>query len=228
VTNVDLDHHATFGSRAEVAELFDSWLAKVPDVVRGEELDPYDGRLAVAGEHNKRNAAAALAVLELAGLRRDEAASVLAEFRGAGRRLEHRGTVAGIDVYDDYAHHPAEVAATLQALQHSGRVVVLFQPHLYSRTRHLARELAGALAAADVVAVTDVYPAREAPVEGVTGKLVVDALAEVRPGMPVAWTPSVDEGARFLAGRLRAGDRVVTIGAGDVDRAAAALLETLR
>ena len=229
VTNVDLDHHATFGSRAEVAELFEGWLANVPAVVRGEELAPYGGPLAIAGEHNRRNAAAALAGLELAGVSREEAAGVLAEFRGAARRLEHRGKAGSVDVYDDYAHHPAEIAATLDALRNgdSGRLLVLFQPHLYSRTRHLARELAEALAAADVVAVTDVYPAREEPIEGVTGKLVVDALVERRPGMLVGWTPSVLDGVRFLAGLVRAGDRVVTIGAGDVDRAAGTLLETL-
>jgi UDP-N-acetylmuramate--alanine ligase len=195
--------------------------------VNGEELPPYDGPLAIAGRHNRRNAASALAALELAGMDRDEAVGVLAEFRGAARRLEHRGRVRDAEVYDDYAHHPAEIAATLDALKNGGRLLVLFQPHLYSRTRHLAAELAVALATADVVAVTDVYPAREQPVEGVTGKLVVDALSDLRPGMPVAWTPSVDEGARFLAGQIRAGDRVVTIGAGDVDRAAEALLETL-
>jgi UDP-N-acetylmuramate--alanine ligase len=229
VTNVDLDHHATFGSRAEVAALFDGWLANVPAVVRGEELAPYDGPLAIAGEHNRRNAASALAALELAGVHRDEAAGVLAEFRGAARRLEHRGDAGSVAVYDDYAHHPAEIAATLDALGNGegGRLLVLFQPHLYSRTRHLARELADSLAAADVVAVTDVYPAREEPIEGVTGKLVVDALVERRPGMLVGWTPSVEEGVRFLMDHLEPGDRVVTIGAGDVDRAAGALLETL-
>jgi UDP-N-acetylmuramate--alanine ligase len=227
LTNVDLDHHATFASHAEVAELFDRWLANVPRVVHGEELDPYDGPLAVAGEHNRRNAAAALAALELAGVGRDEAAGVLAEFSGAARRLEYRGEAGRVEVYDDYAHHPAEITATLAALRNGGRLLVLFQPHLYSRTRHLAHELADALAAADVVAVTDVYPAREEPVEGVTGKLVVDALTGVRPGMLVAWTPSVEEGAHLLAGLVRPGDRVVTIGAGDVDRAAALLLETL-
>ena len=143
-------------------------------------------------------------------------------------RLEHRGEAGGVDVYDDYAHHPAEIAATLDALRtDGGRLLVLFQPHLYSRTRHLARELADALAAADVVAVTDVYPAREEPIEGVTGRLVVDALTDLRPGMLVAWTPSVEQGAHFLAGQARSGDRVVTIGAGDVDRAAGALLEAL-
>jgi UDP-N-acetylmuramate--alanine ligase len=228
VTNIDLDHHATFGSRAEVAELFERWLENVPAVVRGEELDPYDGALAVAGAHNRRNAAAALAALELVGVALDEAAPVLAEFRGASRRLEHRGSAGEVEVYDDYAHHPAEIAATLAALKNDGRLLVLFQPHLYSRTRHLARELAGALAAADVVAVTEVYPAREQALEGVTGKLVVDALADLRPGMLIGWAPSVDEGARFLTGLLRPGDRVVTIGAGDVDRAAGVLLEALR
>ena len=229
VTNVDLDHHATFGSRAEVAELFDGWLASVPAVVRGEELPPYDGPLAIAGAHNRRNAASALAALELAGVSREEAIGVLAEFRGAARRLEHRGDAGSVAVYDDYAHHPAEIAATLDALRNGegGRLLVLFQPHLYSRTRHLARELADSLAAADIVAVADVYPAREEPIEGVTGKLVVDALAERRPGMLVAWTPSVEDGVRFLADLVQAGDRVVTVGAGDVDRAAGALLETL-
>ena len=224
VTNVDLDHHTTFGSRAEVEELFESWLAAAPQSVRGEELALYDGSLAVAGEHNRRNAACAVAALELAGVSRAEAEPVLAEFTGATRRLERRGEVRGTEVYDDYGHHPAEIAATIAALRNGGRLLVLFQPHLYSRTRHLARELAAALAGADSVAVTDIYAARETPIAAVSGKLVVDALAELRPGMPVAWTPSVEEGARYLAGLIRTGDRVVTIGAGDVDRAVPLLL----
>ena len=227
VTNVDLDHHATFASRAEVEQLFGDWLAQVPDVVRGDELEPYDGQLAVAGEHNRRNAASALAALERLGVKPDEAAPVLAEFSGAGRRLERRGEASGVEVLDDYAHHPAELAATLAAVRNGGRVLVLFQPHLYSRTRHLASELADALAAADVVAVADVYPAREQPLPGVTGKLIVDALSERRPGMPLAWTPSWQTGAQFLAQRARPGDRVLTVGAGDVDGAAPLLLELL-
>jgi UDP-N-acetylmuramate--alanine ligase len=228
VTNIDLDHHATFGSRAEVESLFADWLAGVPDVVRGDELPPYEGPLALAGEHNRRNAAAALAALERVGVAPDEAAPVLAEFRGAARRLELRGEAREIEFYDDYAHHPAEIAATVAALRNGRRLVVLFQPHLYSRTRHLARELAGALAAADVVVVTDVYPAREEPLPGVTGKLVIDALAEERPGMTIGWAPTVDDGADLLLDLARPGDRVVTIGAGDVDRAARMLLERLR
>jgi UDP-N-acetylmuramate--alanine ligase len=228
VTNVDLDHHSTFASRAEVEALFDEWLTAVPEVVRGDDLTPYDGPLALPGEHNRRNAACAVAALECVGVTRAEAEPVLAEFTGAGRRLELRGESGGVEVFDDYAHHPAEIAATLAAARDDGRVLVLFQPHLYSRTRHLAAELADALSAADAVAVTDVYPAREQPVRGVSGKLVVDALAERRPGMPLAWTPAYDDGAHFLARRARSGDRVLTIGAGDVDRAAQLLLELLR
>jgi UDP-N-acetylmuramate--alanine ligase len=227
VTNVDLDHHSEFASRAEVDELFEGWLGLVPQVVRGEELEPVDFELTLPGEHNRRNAAAALAALELMGVAAEQAQSQLASFKGAGRRLEHRGEAGGVNVLDDYAHHPAEISATIAAVRNGGRVLVLFQPHLYSRTRHLAHEIAAALASADVVAVTDIYRAREEPVEGVSGKLVVDALAETRPGMPVGWTPTVEEAATFLARRARHGDVAMTVGAGDVDRAVPLLLEQL-
>jgi UDP-N-acetylmuramate--alanine ligase len=230
VTNVDLDHHSEFASRAEVEELFERWLAEVPEVVHGDELEPFAGELAVPGDHNRRNAAAGLAALELAGVPAEEARGALAEFRGTGRRLERRGDAGGVTVIDDYAHHPAEIAATIAAAreaQKRGRVLVLFQPHLFSRTRHLARELGEALAASDVASVTEIYRAREEPVAGVTGKAVVDAIAELRPGMPLAWTPSVEDGVHFLVTRAREGDVVLTVGAGDVDRAVPLLLEQL-
>jgi UDP-N-acetylmuramate--alanine ligase len=230
VTNVDLDHHATFASEAEVRELFERWLAEAPAAVRGEELEPVALALGVPGEHNRRNAAAALAALELAGVPRTEAERVLPGFTGAGRRFERRGEARGVTVYDDYGHHPREIAATLAAARAavgSGRVLVVFQPHLYSRTRHLAHELAGALTAADAVAVTSVYAAREEPVEGVEGRLVVEALVAERPGMPVAWAPELEDAVRFLARRARPGDLVLTIGAGDVERAGPLLLEEL-
>jgi UDP-N-acetylmuramate--alanine ligase len=222
VTNVDLDHHAEFASRSEVGELFERWLEGIPQTVRGDSLEPYDGELTIPGRHNRLNAATALAALELAGVDGREAWPVLREFRGAGRRLEEVGVAGDVRIVDDYAHHPAEIRVTLAALREQGigRILALFQPHLYSRTRHLARETAAALAEADVVAVTEVYAAREEPVEGVSGKLVVDALAELRPGMTIGWTPSVEDGARFLARRARPGDVVLTIGAGDVDRGA--------
>ena len=227
ITNLDLDHHTTFASAAELATEFERWAAGIPHVVWGRDLGPVDLALAVPGEHNRLNAACALAALERAGVDRADAERVLVEFRGAGRRLEDHGeTRAGIRLLDDYGHHPAEIAAALAAareLAGDGRVIVLFQPHLYSRTLHLATELGRALAGADIAAVTDVYQAREKPMEGVSGKLVVDRLCEVRPGMPVAWTPTVEQGADFLASAARSGDLVVTVGAGDVDRALALL-----
>jgi len=229
ITNVDLDHHTTFGSRAEVDQLFAEWLREVPEVVRGWELDPVDFDLAVPGEHNRRNAAAALAALELAGVARDDAAGALARFEGVGRRFERVGEAKGVTVYDDYAHNPAKLRAALETARGKtdGRLLVLFQPHLYSRTQHLARELGAELTAADVVAVADVYPARETPIEGVTGKLVVDALSDARPGFAPGWTPRLEDGARFLVRRARAGDIVLTVGAGDVDRAAHLILAEL-
>ena len=223
ITNVDLDHHTTFGSVTELEEEFDRWAAGIPRVVWGRAVDPAGIDLSIPGEHNRLNAACALAALEHAGVDRGQAIQALKDFRGTGRRLEDRGeTRGGLHLFDDYGHHPAEIEATLAAVRElagDGRVIVLFQPHLYSRTLHLAPEFARALAAAHAVGVTEVYPAREEPIEGVTGKLVVDRLCELRPGMPVAWTPTVEQGADFLAATARAGDLVLTVGAGDVDRA---------
>ena len=227
VTNVDLDHHSEFASRAEVESLFAEWLGAAPLGVRGEKLEPVELELAVPGAHNRRNAAVALAAVEASGYPREGAAEALRDFRGVDRRLETRGEAGGVAVIDSYAHHLQELAADIAASRDGGRVLVLFQPHLYSRTRHLAPEFGAALAGADAVAVTDIYRAREEPIEGVTGKLVVDAVADARPGMVLAWTPRVEEGARFVAAQARAGDRVLTLGAGDVDRAADLILEGL-
>jgi UDP-N-acetylmuramate--alanine ligase len=225
--NVDLDHHATFGSRAEVEALFEGWLEHVPHVVRAEDLQPLELPLAVPGEHNRRNAAAALAALELAGVSRSDAESVIVEFEGAGRRLERRGEAGGVAVLDSYAHHPAELAADIAAVRSGGRVLALFQPHLYSRTINLVHEFAVALASADAVCVTEIYAAREEPLPGVSGRLIVEELARVRPGMPIAWTPALEDGARVVSTWARTGDTVLTLGAGDVDRAAPLLLELL-
>src|SRR5712691_1686715 len=120
LTNVDLDHHTTFASRREVEQLFESFLAAAAATVRGEELEPYAGELAVEGEHNRRNAATALAALELAGVDRLDAERLVAEFHGAGRRLERRGEAGGVEVFDDYAHHPVEIAAAISALRGGG------------------------------------------------------------------------------------------------------------
>jgi UDP-N-acetylmuramate--alanine ligase len=238
VLNVDLDHHTEFASRSEVEALFAGWLAHVPHVVRGEGLAPVELALAVPGAHNRSNAAAALAALELAGVPRGEAESALLQFRGVGRRFERVGEASGVVVVDDYAHNPAKLAAAIAAARewHLGAhvpahvspgVVVLFQPHLYSRTVHSAHELGAAVAAADAAVVTDVYGAREEPVPGVTGKLVVDAALAVRPGMRIAWAPSLEDAVTIVRAWVRAGDLVLTVGAGDVDRAGPLLLEAL-
>jgi UDP-N-acetylmuramate--alanine ligase len=217
VTNVELDHHTEYGSLGDLERAFEGWLATAGTVVR--DAPPYDGALALPGELNRLNAGSALAALAAAGVDRDEAAPALARFTGTGRRFEVH-ELADRTLVDDYGHHPTEVARTLAAVRerYPGRTVrVLFQPHLYSRTRHLAGELATALSAADDVTVTDIYPAREQPIPGVTGKLVIDALSDR--AVLAGWTPSVDAGVERLWRRSRPGDVLLVVGAGDIDRA---------
>jgi UDP-N-acetylmuramate--alanine ligase len=230
VTNVELDHHATFGSDAELEEAFEEWTSGIETVIWGRDLEPVELGLAVPGEHNRLNAACALAALEAVDIPRAEAEKVLEQFGGAHRRFELAAEVNGIRLYDDYGHHPAEVAATLataRTLANGGRVLALFQPHLYTRTLHLADALAEALAGADIACVTEIYPAREDPIPGVSGKLVVDRLTELRPGMRVGWAPGLADAAALVADEARPGDVVLTIGAGDVDDALALLEERL-
>ncbi|HEY3550870.1 MAG TPA: cyanophycin synthetase, partial [Gaiellaceae bacterium] len=225
--NIDLDHHTTFVSRAELETFFEDWLRHVSHVVRADELEPLTVDLAVPGEHNLRNAAAALAALELAGVPRRKAEAAIVEFGGAGRRLERKGEAGGVAVLDSYAHHPAELAADIAAVRDGGRVLALFQPHLYSRTLHLLHGFAGALALADGVCVTEIYPAREQPIAGVSGRLIVDELAGLRPGMRIGWAPELEDAVRVVTGWARPGDLILTLGAGDVDRAAPLILEAL-
>jgi UDP-N-acetylmuramate--alanine ligase len=163
--------------------------------------------------------------LRAAGVPLAEAAPALARFRGSGRRFEHHGrTEGGAQVYDDYAHHPTEVRATLEAARTLGprRLVACFQPHLYSRTRMLAREFGRALALADLIVVLDVYRARESPEEfpGVSGYLVAEAAADFAGGKPVWWLPQLDDAERHLRPELAEGDLLISIGAGNVDELA--------
>ena len=188
----------------------------------GFTVDGVPARVPVPGAHNARNAAAAVVACRLAGADPAAAAAALADFGGAGRRFERLGpTATGADVVDDYAHHPTEVRATLEAARtlSPGRVVAVFQPHLFSRTRHQAREFGAALALADLVVVLDVYPARERAEDfpGVTGRLVAAAAADAAAGRRVAWLPGFDAAEGFLRAELREGDLLLTLGAGDVD-----------
>jgi UDP-N-acetylmuramate--alanine ligase len=173
--------------------------------------------LRVPGRHNALNAAAAWSAGVALGLPADRLAEGLESFTGTRRRFEAKGEAGGVRVFDDYAHHPTEVAAVLRAARGvagGGRVVAVFQPHLYSRTRIFAADFAEALALADEVVVLDVYAAREDPEPGVTGALIADRVP--LPSASVAYVPSWSAAAAEVASRARPGDLVLTIGAGDV------------
>jgi UDP-N-acetylmuramate--alanine ligase len=298
LTNVELDHHATFGSLAELREAFRAFLARahtaivvwdrpellalapehaVAEVVAGAEIEdgsavetgvgvgvgtgagaeieivPYDTptptltdgdrseivqhftwrghevTLSVPGAHNALNATAALEAARLAGAEERRAVAGLAGFHGAGRRFQPLGATArGARVYDDYAHHPTEVEATLAGActRAHERLIAVFQPHLYSRKAMFAREFGAALAAADVAVVLDVYPARECAEDhpGVSGLLIAQAAADVAGGRPVYWLPTFTDAEPVLRGLLDAGDVCVVMGAGDVDALARKLI----
>jgi UDP-N-acetylmuramate--alanine ligase len=193
-------------------------------------VEDVDVELRVPGRHNVLNALAALASCRAAGLELAEAGPALAAFTGAGRRFEEHGrTSAGALVYDDYAHHPTEVRATIEAARtlNPARVVACFQPHLYSRTQMLAREFGRALALADVVVVLDIYPARELAEDfpGVSGLVVAEAAADAAHGRPVWWLPRMADAGRMLRSELKEGDLLLTLGAGDVDALAKEMVE---
>jgi UDP-N-acetylmuramate--alanine ligase len=194
----------------------------------------YDGRpegevtLAVPGEHNVRNALAALAAGLGLGLTVERMAPGISAFRGVERRFQLLGEARDVLVVDDYAHHPTEVRATISAARLAARdrrLVVAFQPHLFSRTRDLAREFADALGGADEVFLLDIYPAREQPIPGVTSDLVADAMRAA--GRAPIWRGGRDALADALAKTVRAGDLVITMGAGDVTRCGPELLRSL-
>ncbi len=295
LTNVELDHHASFGSLAELEETFREFLAHAEEAIvvwdrpellslapsatdgrdreepavederdgvrspvqegrvgadAGVEVFPYDVSdvalaaggsrflwrghevaLGVPGVHNALNATAALEAARLAGADAQGTIAGLAGFAGAGRRFQRVGaTATGATVYDDYAHHPTEVAATLRAartLDAPGRLVAVFQPHLFSRAALLAREFGAALALADVVAVLDVYPARERGEDhpGVSGLLIAEAAADAAAGKPVYWLSSFAQAESVLTGVLGDGDVCLVMGAGDVDELGRRLVE---
>lgn len=201
--------------------------SKATLVVDGVEIEV---RISVPGRHNILNAAAAIGVAHLLGLSVQAAAEALASFSGVHRRFERKGAFGGAVVFDDYAHHPTEVEATLQTARLAGsrRVVAVFQPHRYTRTEALWRELGQSLRGADLVVLTDVYAAGESPIPGITGKLVVDAAAEAAPGKRVVYLPRRFEVAPFLAREIRDGDLVLTLGAGDITMVGDETLERLR
>ena len=183
----------------------------------GPDQAPVEIEVGKPGVHMARNAAGVIALLVTLGENVTELASGLATFQGVSRRFEHKGEIDGVTIIDDYAHHPTEVAATLRAARARGaqRLVAVFQPHLYSRTERLHREFGASLSQADLVIVADVYGAREEPIPGVSGAMVADAA--IRSGAPqVEYVPHRTDLAGVVAGLVRAGDDVVTMGAGDI------------
>jgi UDP-N-acetylmuramate--alanine ligase len=184
--------------------------------------------LRVPGLHNLRNATAALLAAHELGADLTAALDALARFTGVGRRFERVGAAHGVEIVDDYAHHPTELAATLEAARQAfpgRRVVAVFQPHLYSRTQQHGEALGVALAQADVAVVTEIYAAREQPVAGVSGRQVADA-AE-RAGTRTLFVADKSALPGTLEGLVADGDVVFTLGAGDITRVGPALLRLL-
>lgn len=251
--NVELDHHASFASLAQLREAFARFLAGArqalvwdrpellelrPDALAFDVTEPrlsergsrFDWRgqeavLRVPGAHNALDATAALEATRLAGAPPRAALGALAEFAGAGRRFQLVGeSRGGARVYEDYAHHPTEIEATLRGARTLGpaRLVAVFQPHLFSRTALLAREFGRALALADAVVVLDVYPARERAEDfpGVSGLTIAETTADAAGGRPVYWLPGKASARSVLEATLGPGEVCVVMGAGDVDELA--------
>ncbi len=273
LTNVELDHHATFASLAELRDAFRAFLSRArqaivvwddpellalahaaapsgveivtfdvpPDTATaatdgcapGGQRFPWRGhdvRLRVPGLHNALDATAALEAAQLVDADLPVAIAALGEFGGAARRFQRLGAgPGGAEIYEDYAHHPTEIAATLRGARSLSpqRLLAVFQPHLFSRTARLAREFGCALALADLIVVLDVYPARERAEDhpGVSGLLIAQAAADAAHGRPVYWLPTFAAAAPALRSLLRACDLCLVMGAGDVDALGRALVD---
>ncbi len=196
---------------------------------KGRKLNK-DFHLSVPGLHNVQNALAAIAVGIELGIPIDEIAEALASFKGVARRFQLKGELGDVTLVDDYAHHPSEVVATLESARSGDwpRIVCVFQPHRYTRTKFLGRDFGSCFQQADWLILTEVYPAGEEPIPGVSGKLVLDAVLESTPHSRVAFLPTLSEVKDFLLSLVRKGDLVLTLGAGDVTFLGDELLRSLK
>ncbi|GGQ00532.1 UDP-N-acetylmuramate--L-alanine ligase [Streptomyces roseolilacinus] len=221
--------------RVGEAEGSDVWIRRItPKGMTSEVSVVLDGRehtftVSVPGRHYAHNAAAALAAGTRAGVDPADLARALTAYTGVGRRLQLKGEAAGVQVIDSYAHHPTEMTADLEAMRAAAgtdrRLLVVFQPHLFSRTQELGTEMGQALALADRSLVLDIYPAREDPVPGVTSALITDAATAA--GAEVTPAPDKDAVPGLIAGMARPGDLVLTMGAGDVTDLGPRILDRL-
>jgi UDP-N-acetylmuramate--alanine ligase len=185
--------------------------------------------LSVPGIHNVKNSLAAIGVALELDLPWDKIRAALNKFKGVHRRFEIKGIVKGVMVVDDYAHHPTEIEATLKGAKTGWkrRIIAVFQPHLYSRTRNFYNDFSRVLMESDVLVVTDVYPAREEPIPGITGELISESAKKI--GHPsVFYVPRIEDVATFLKDIVKENDMVITMGAGDVHKVGTNLMELLR
>ncbi|MCB0831673.1 MAG: UDP-N-acetylmuramate--L-alanine ligase, partial [Solirubrobacterales bacterium] len=245
ITNIEMDHHGRWENLAQLRGAFRDFAGKARAVVlpvadhelAGEliaeerSITPFDLsrpgpgelELAVPGQHNRLNARAAVGALMAAGFGEAESAAALSGFPGVKRRQEFKGECEGARVYDDYAHHPTEVRAALEAIREFDpeRLIAVFQPHLYSRTKIFSQQFGAALSRADEIVVLDVYPAREEPVgplAGVSGLDVLRAAADRAGGKPSYWARDLDSAERIVRTRAGADAVIATIGAGDITK----------
>jgi UDP-N-acetylmuramate--alanine ligase len=182
----------------------------------------------LCGNHNIVNSLAAIAVAVELGIDFKIIQKGLLQFKGVGRRLEKIGEEKGITVFDDYGHHPTEIRATLEALQsYRRRVVVVFQPHRYTRTELLWDDFGSAFPNADVVFLTEIYPAGEAPIEGVSSMLIKDAIKK-HEGKEAEIISALKDIPEKILNVVREGDIVVTLGAGDINRAAPMIIDAIK
>lgn len=188
-----------------------------------------DVTIACNGEHNVVNATAAIAATWDIGLPFDAVREGLGKFQGTGRRFEILGTVKGVLFVDDYAHHPTEIRATLAGAKKSythRRIIAVFQPHLFSRTRDYLNDFAAAFQDADRVLLTDIYPAREKPIPGITGEKLYESMTGR--GVPVRYIADKDHLDTAILAEMRDGDLVITLGAGDVTQVGRRMIQTLK
>ena len=227
IDEVTYGRGASSAVRLDVRSLGPRGTLGVVSIVGQEDVEV---RLQVDGAHNLLNATAAIATTHLLGVNPGEAGEALSTFSGVRRRFEHRGSARGAEFYDDYGHVPTELAVTLDAARRTAptRLLAVFQPHRYTRTQALWRELGESLVEADVVVVTDVYGASQDPIPGVTGKLVVDGVATAAPNKRVVYLPHRRDVVSFLDDEVREGDLVITMGCGDVWMLGDEALERIR
>ncbi|MDP8288726.1 MAG: UDP-N-acetylmuramate--L-alanine ligase, partial [Candidatus Electryonea clarkiae] len=192
----------------------------------GQQLGTME--IPIPGKHNLSNALAAVAVARELEIPFEKISEAFKSFEGVKRRFELRGSVKGINIYDDYAHHPTEVSMTLNAAKKvaKNRIVAVFQPHLYSRTQAFSTEFAQSLMVSDLLIVTDIYPAREKPIEGVNAGIIVDKIKQYG-HKNIHYVPNREDIAQFLVRLLEEGDTVITLGAGNIYQASDELLSLL-